>query len=89
MNIGQKTQNAINRTVKSLVDEYIAEIDEAYTAAENHLDVTLKVRLSPGKEAGTVINSSISFLKGNKVNGGLLDYVDEKQPELFERSENE
>ena len=89
MSIGQKTQDAINRATKALVDAYIADIDEAYTTAENHLDVTLKVRLSPGKEAGTVINSSISFLKGHKVNGGLLDYVDEKQPELFERSGTE
>jgi len=88
--IGENIRDMIVYTVKGLVDDYITEIDGAYTLTPDALDLTFKVRLSPGKRGGEVdIKSDLTFVKGVKIKDTVNITANEVEQDLFERPAEE
>ena len=83
MQIGEKTKAEILKVLNTLLSEYLPDIDEAYTATDAHLDLSLKVRLEPGKDTGVSITGDLAFIKGSKIKDKYYGYADEHQKEMF------
>jgi len=83
MQIGMQTKQAIIKTLDELAENYLGEIDEAYSLTEADLDITFKVKLKPDSEGGVLIQSDLSFTKGYKVKDTIVSKADENQRTLF------
>ena len=84
MQVGMATKKEMLRVVDQVLSENLSDIDEAYTLAEANLDLTVKIRLEPGKDTGTSITGDLSFIKGSKIKDKYFGYADEQQQTMFE-----
>ncbi len=84
VHIGPKIAHQISRDIAALLRENLGDIDVAYTESEDGLKITFGVKFSTPKNAdGVKIETGISFVK-ERITGGKVAVVDEKQGRLFD-----
>ncbi len=81
--IGDKTEMAISRTIKSLWAENRRNINEAYDE-EGELSIAISVKLGAMTPKGVNVPVGMQFIK-EKIKNESRFTVDEKQFGLFER----
>lgn len=84
ISIGPVVANKIKNQVETLLTQYLKEIDEAYTKADNTLTVAFSVKLSlPALQRGILVETQISFVE-SRIKDVMGTIIDEKQMKLFE-----
>ena len=81
MKIGPRTRAKAVELVGSLLEGYQQQIEKTYCDTDGHLDISLKVRLTPAGEHGTKITAKISFVE-SKIEDAVFEVIDEEQMEL-------
>ncbi len=87
MNIGDKTIDICNVLLGRLLNEHKDELNEAYLKAEDSLDVSLKLKISPITN-GNKVKADLSFV-AEKIKDSVSGEVSEDQMVLgedFERT---
>ena len=81
MNIGDKTIEECGKLIGGLLSEHKTELNDAYLKADDALDVSLKLKISPD-DNGNKVKADISFV-AEKIKDSASVHVNEDQNELF------
>lgn len=89
MTIGKNIIGTIAGSVRALLMENLAELDQAYLKAEGPIDISLRVRLKPSVDVkGDVeVNTNLSFVL-ERVKADMGVTLSENQGLLFKKEDD-
>lgn len=84
MDISDKMIKQAEAEISNLLEEHIAEINEAYIKAENELTISLGLKFVPGKGAGEIKMTTSIASADSKIKESNTVTFDINQKQLFD-----